>query len=58
MDYVSREDLAPALRMAALDRYVIFFRVLNGTVRIERILHGVRNLPMLFGTNSDASTAE
>jgi plasmid stabilization system protein ParE len=35
--------------MAALGSYVIFFRVLDGTVRIERVLHGVRNLPMLFG---------
>jgi plasmid stabilization system protein ParE len=44
--------------MAALDRYVIFFRVLDGVVRIERVLHGVRNLPMLFGTDSDASPAD
>jgi len=58
LGYVSREDLAPGLRMAALDRYVIFFRALNGTVRIERVLHGARNLPMRFGTDSDASPAD
>jgi len=58
LGYVSREDLAPVLRMAALDRSVIFFRVLDGTVRIERVLHGARNLPMLFGTDSDASPAD
>lgn len=56
LGYVSREDLAPKLRMAALGRYVIFFRVLDGTARIERVLHGARNLPMLFGTDSDASS--
>lgn len=56
--YVSREDLAPGLRKAALDRYVIFLRVLDGTVRIERVLHGAWNLPMLFGTDSDASPAD
>jgi len=47
--YVGREDLAPGLRMAALDRYVIFFRVLDGVVRIERVLHGARNLPAIIG---------
>lgn len=51
MGYVSREDLAPGLRMAALDRYVIFFRVLDGGVRIERVLHGARNLPVIFGSS-------
>lgn len=55
LGYVSREDLAPGLRMAALDRYVIFFRVLDGTMRIERVLHGARNLPMLFGADPDTS---
>lgn len=49
LGYVSREDLAPGLRMAALDRYVIFFRVLDGEVRIERVSHGARNLPVEFG---------
>jgi len=49
LGYVSREDLAPGLRMAALDRYLIFFRVLDGVVRIERVLHGARNLPGLLG---------
>lgn len=47
--YASREDLAPGLRMAALDCYVIFFRVLDGVVRVERVLHGARNLPMIVG---------
>jgi hypothetical protein len=37
---------------------VIFFQVLDGTVRIERVLHGARNLPMLFGTDSDGSPAD
>lgn len=51
LGYVSREDLAPGLRMGAVGRYVVFFRVLGGTVRIERVLHGSRNLPMLFGAD-------
>ena len=36
MGYTSREDLALGLRMAAVGRYVIFFRVIEGTGRIER----------------------
>lgn len=48
--YVSREDLATGLRMAAaLGRYVIFFRILDGTVRVEPVLHGTRNLPVVTG---------
>jgi toxin ParE1/3/4 len=52
MGYVSREDLAPGLRMAALGRYVIFFRVIDDMVRIERVLHGARNLPVVLKHNS------
>lgn len=50
LGYAGHEDLAPGLRMAALDRYVIFFRVVDGVVRIERVLHGARNLPIIFGS--------
>ena len=51
--YVGREDLSPGLRMAALGRYVIFFRVLDGMVRIERVLHGARNLPVVLEHDSN-----
>ncbi|HEY4371295.1 MAG TPA: type II toxin-antitoxin system RelE/ParE family toxin [Burkholderiales bacterium] len=47
--YPAREDLAPGLRMAALERYVIFFRVTGGNIRIERVLHGARDLPGILG---------
>jgi len=43
--YTGREDLAPGLRMAPMGRYVIFFRVLGDVVRVERVLHGSRDLP-------------
>lgn len=49
MSYVSRDDLVPGLRMATFGRYVIFFRVLDNDVRIERVLHGARNLPVVLG---------
>jgi toxin ParE1/3/4 len=47
--YTGREDLAPGLRMAPMGRYVIFFRVLGDVVRIERVLHGARNLRAILG---------
>lgn len=53
MGYVGREDLAPGLRMAALGRYVIFFRLIDNTVRIERVLHGARNLPAVLERDGD-----
>lgn len=47
--YTGREELAPGLRMAPMGRYVIFFRVLGDVVRIERVLHGARDIPAVFG---------
>ena len=47
--YSGREDLAPGLRMAPMGGYVVFFRVLGDSVRIERVLHGARDLPAIFG---------
>jgi plasmid stabilization system protein ParE len=34
--------------MAPIGRYVIFFRVLGDVVRIERVLHGARDLLTMF----------
>ena len=48
MGYPSREDLAASLRMASMERYVVFFRVLDGVIRIERVLHGARDMPAIF----------
>jgi toxin ParE1/3/4 len=48
--YAVRLDLAPDLRMAVHGRYLVLFRDLpdKGVVRVERVLHGARNLPQLF----------
>ncbi|OHC69621.1 MAG: addiction module toxin RelE [Rhodocyclales bacterium GWA2_65_20] len=51
LGYTSREDLTPGLRMAALGHYVVFFRLIDRTVRIERVLHGARNLPAVLGSS-------
>jgi toxin ParE1/3/4 len=48
--YPVRADLAPGLRMATHRRYLVLFRDLptENAVRIERVLHGARNLLRLL----------
>lgn len=46
--FPEREDLTPGLRKIVHGRYLIFFRELADEVRIERVVHGARNLPGLF----------
>lgn len=58
MGYASREDLAPGLRMAPPGRYVIFFHPIDGAVRIERVLHGARNLPAVLERDGEDSAAD
>ena len=46
--FPERGDLAPGLRKIVHGRHLIFFRELADEVRIERIVHGARNLRGLF----------
>lgn len=48
--YSIRSDLASGLRMAIHGRYLVLYRDLAGDniVRVERVLHGARNLPRLL----------
>ncbi|MBL0352103.1 MAG: type II toxin-antitoxin system RelE/ParE family toxin [Verrucomicrobia bacterium] len=43
-----RPDLREGLRMLTHGRYLIFYRAEPNVVRIERVLHGARNLGPLF----------
>jgi toxin ParE1/3/4 len=43
-----RHDLGEVIRMAIFGRYLIFYTADSESVRIERILHGARNIPALF----------
>ena len=58
LSYPSRPDIAAGIRISALGRYVIFFTVTEDVVRIERVLHGARNLPMLLGATPDPLPGE
>jgi toxin ParE1/3/4 len=46
--FTRREDLGVGLRMAVHRPYLIFFRIEAAVVRIERVLHGARDLRELF----------
>lgn len=43
-----RPELGKDIRMVVFGHYLIFYTVEAKNVRIERILHGARNLPYLF----------
>jgi toxin ParE1/3/4 len=45
-----RPQYGEGIRMVPFGRYLVFYTVHPGEIRIERILPGVRNLPDFFGT--------
>jgi toxin ParE1/3/4 len=47
--FTLRDDLGTGLRMAVHRPYLIFFRIGEHEIRIERVLHGARDLKELFG---------
>lgn len=46
--YQIRFDIGPDTRSSVVGNYIILFRVIGEVVRIERIVHGGRNLPSLL----------
>lgn len=44
----SREELAPGLRSFPVARYVLFYRSLGEGIELARVLHGARDLDLLF----------
>ncbi len=43
-----REDIMPNVRMVAHGNFLIFYRIAEQEVRIERVLHGARNIQALL----------
>jgi toxin ParE1/3/4 len=43
-----RSGLGEGLRMAPFGHYLIFYTVSAESIRIESVLHGARNIPVLF----------
>jgi toxin ParE1/3/4 len=46
--YQLRLEIGEGARLAIVGRHVVLFRVIAGTVRIERVVYGGRDLPQLF----------
>jgi toxin ParE1/3/4 len=44
----SREDLAPGLRSFVVAPYVIFFRPVDDTIEVLRVLHGSRDIDVIM----------
>jgi toxin ParE1/3/4 len=43
-----RADLAPELRSLPVGNYVIFYRPISDGIQVIRVLHGARDIRMLF----------
>lgn len=48
LHYRFRPEIGPDARLARVGRYVILFAVEGDTVRIERVIHGARELPVVL----------
>jgi toxin ParE1/3/4 len=46
--YRLRPELGADARLATVDQYVILFRIRRNAVRIERVVHGGRDLPPML----------
>lgn len=44
----TRDELIPGIRSLASGSYVVYYREVDGGVRILRILHGARDIQQLF----------
>lgn len=43
-----RDDLAPGIQSFGVGRYIVFYRVVAGSIEIVRVLHGARDIENLF----------
>ena len=48
-----RPEIGEAVRLASVGRHVILFHIVGNAVRIERVTHGARDLPGLYGDSVD-----
>ncbi|MGV0027149.1 type II toxin-antitoxin system RelE/ParE family toxin [Phormidesmis priestleyi] len=48
-----RDDLASGLRSVSLDRYLIFYRLIDSGIEILRVVSGYQDLEALFSSLDD-----
>ncbi len=53
-----KEMLMAGLRAFGVGKYVIFFRKIDDSVEIVRILHGARDLPSFFADDTEGDLPE
>ena len=46
--YVAVPELGEGLRRASFGRYNIYFTIIDSVVRIDRVLHGARDMTRIF----------
>ena len=46
-----RDELAPDLRSITVERYVIFYQIVEDGVEIVRVLHSARNIERIFAVD-------
>jgi toxin ParE1/3/4 len=44
----ARDELRPGIRSFSVRKYVIYFQVVDGCLRIVRVVHGARDVEWLF----------
>ncbi len=49
--YRLRPEIGPDARLVAVGRYVILYRLAGELVRIERVVHGARDLRQMLGND-------
>lgn len=54
LSFRERPEISPGLRAIRHGNYLIFFRDLVDEVRVVRVIHGARDLPLLFDPQDDA----
>ena len=48
-----RPELGKELRSFAIERYVVFYRVIDSGIEIARVLHGSRDIAQVFSQTTD-----
>lgn len=56
--YRERPELAPKVRSCSYGRYLVLFRVLDTEVRIERVVHGSRDIIKVLAEPDDILSSD
>lgn len=43
-----RDDIEPGLRSHPIDRYIVYYRPVDGGIEIDRVIHAARDVEAIF----------